>query len=128
MSKNKNQMRWYDYVFHLLAFILALLFFATGGTKLVDFPSHVASFAKWGYPAWFMYVIGSVEVISGLLLIFPFTRYYGATLIVIVMIGAIFTHIQAGEWSFVGVSVLILLFTLIISIRRTFQINGRPIY
>lgn len=128
MSKKKNQTRWYDYVFHLLAFVLALLFFATGGTKLIDFSSHVASFAQWGYPAWFMYLIGGIEVISALFLIFPLTRYYGATLIVFVMIGAIFTHIQAGEWSFVGVSVLILLFALLISIRRTFEINGRPIY
>jgi len=121
MSKKKKKTRWYDYVFHLLAFVLALLFFVTGGTKLIASPSHVANFAKWGYPLWFMYVTGGLEVAAALLLILPITRYYGATLIVFTMIGAIFTHMRAGEWFFVGTPILLLIAALMISIRRTFQ-------
>lgn len=121
MGKKKKKTRWYDYVFHLLALVLAVVFFLTGGTKLIELPSHVANFAKWNYPIWFMYVTGGIEVAAALLLIFPITRYYGATLIVFTMIGAILTHIRASEWFFIGTPILLLIIALMISIRRMFQ-------
>lgn len=123
MAKKKKKTRWYDYVFHLLAFVLAVVFIVIGGTKLIDYPSHVANFAKWNYPTWFMYVTGGVEVAGGILLILPITRYYGATLIVFTMIGAILTHIRAGEWFFLGTPILLLIAAFMISIRRTFQMR-----
>ncbi len=120
MGNKKKKTRWYDYLFHLLAFVLAVVFIITGGTKLIDTPAHVANFARWNYPIWFMYVTGGVEVAGGLLLILPMTRYYGATLIVFTMIGALLTHIQAGEWLFVGTPILLLIAALMISIRSMF--------
>lgn len=123
MGNKKKKTRWYDYAFHLLAFVLAVVFIITGGTKLIDSPSHVANFTKWDYPIWFMYVTGGVEVAGGLLLILPITRYYGATLIVFTMIGAILTHIRADEWLFLGTPILLLIIAFMISIRRMFQMR-----
>lgn len=55
-----------------------------------------ARFAAWGYSAWFVYVIGVVEVGGGLLVLHPRTAFFGGALIAIDMIGAILTHLFTG--------------------------------
>ena len=121
MSQKKKKSKWYHYAFHLLAFVVALVFLAAGGTKFIPLPAHVENFTKWGFPLWFMYLTGGVEVAGALLFIIPMTRYYGATLLFFTMIGAIFTHIRAGEWFLLGTPVLLLILTLIIAIRQMFK-------
>ena len=46
------------------SYILALIFFASGGAKLLSLPFEVDAFLRWGYPREFMYFTGIVEIIG----------------------------------------------------------------
>lgn len=58
---------------------------------------HTADFESWGYPLWFMYVVGAWEVIGAVLLFLPSMRFYGALLLSIDMLGAVITVIRSGQ-------------------------------
>ncbi len=40
-------------------------------------PSQVEHFAQWGYPFWFQYLTGIIEVGGGICLFLPKTQWYG---------------------------------------------------
>jgi uncharacterized membrane protein YphA (DoxX/SURF4 family) len=79
--------------------ILGFVFLVVGAGKLSGQESAIAQFAHWGYPAWFMFVIGGVEALGAVALLVPRTARYGALVLLAVMIGAAGTHIRAGEWT-----------------------------
>ena len=54
------------------------------------------AFDRWGYPVWFRYLIGFLEVGGGLLVLIPKLRHFGALILCIVMIGALATRIING--------------------------------
>jgi putative oxidoreductase len=60
-------------------------------------PDWVRRFAQWGYPAGFYMVVGALEVVGGLFILVPRVTSYGALLIVVLMLGAIATHLTHGE-------------------------------
>ncbi len=69
----------------------------------------------WGYPVWFLFFIGFVEFVGGLLLIVPRFNVYGAIAIFFVMAGAFVTRIIHGtdlgdalSISFYGVCMLMI--------------------
>lgn len=101
--------KWLGYVLHGVSALLTLAFLLTGGSKLMGAEMHVQNFQIWGYPGWFMYVTGTVEVLGAILVIIPKTRFYGAALLVATMIGAIITHIQAGQIPIIPVPLVLLL-------------------
>lgn len=78
-----------------LSIILALLFAAVGFSKLWG-----PSAARWGvgYPLESQYVIGALEIVSGLALLLPRSRKPAAGSLTLVMAGAICTHVMHGEW------------------------------
>ena len=76
----------------VLALLVGLVFLVSGGTKLAAVPAQVQSFARWGFPEWFMYGIGLLEVLGAVLLVIPVSRIAGAALLLVVMIGAVATH------------------------------------
>jgi uncharacterized membrane protein YphA (DoxX/SURF4 family) len=76
---------------------VTLAFLASGGSKLAGAEMNVENFIRWGYPVWFMYVVGLIEVGGVALLLIPKSRFYGAAVLTINMLGAVFTHIAAGE-------------------------------
>ncbi len=57
----------------------------------------VEEFASWGYPRWFHILIGAVEAGAAVALLKGTTRFYGAVTISVVMLGAIFTLLRAGQ-------------------------------
>jgi len=67
-----------------------------------------ANFERWGYPAWSMYLVGLVEVIGAVLLVFARTRFYGALVIAVAMVGAVLTHWQANEMETAGPAIVLL--------------------
>lgn len=82
---------------HVLAILLGVLYLMTGGFKLSGSEMMVGQFEHWGYPIWFMYLVGVYEVVTAFLLFRGSTRFYGAVAAMVVMLGAIFTHLKAGE-------------------------------
>jgi len=91
-----------------LAALLALVFLVAGGSKLLNPESQVESFARWGYPPWFMFVTGFMEVTGAVLLFVARVRFIGAVLLGVTMIGAFFTHWQAGESGAIPVPLVLL--------------------
>jgi uncharacterized membrane protein YphA (DoxX/SURF4 family) len=77
----------------VLSILMALFFLVAGVPKLLGVPAHVEHFATWRYPDWFRLVVGTVEVISAILLLIPRFAYLGAAGIAVIMLGATYTHV-----------------------------------
>jgi putative oxidoreductase len=86
-SKPLNIVAW------VLQALLVLAFFAAGGAKLAGAPLMVAQFEKLGLGQWFRYFTGLCEVAGAIGLLIPRAVFYGATLLAIVMLGAIAVHL-----------------------------------
>ena len=89
--------------------VLALLFLLTGVMKLAGL--MVEQFGEWGYPAWFQYLIGVAETAAGVGFLMKRTRFHAAAAMIVVMLGAIFTVLRAGQTGQVAVPVIALLLT-----------------
>ena len=60
-------------------------------------PGWVGRFAAWGYPEWFLYVIATLEALGAVGLLIPRFASYAAAGLVVIMIGAIYTHLTHDE-------------------------------
>jgi uncharacterized membrane protein YphA (DoxX/SURF4 family) len=89
-------------------YILSLVFFLAGGSKLMGLEMHIANFGHWGLPIWFLYVTGIVEVSGAILLLFKKSRFYGAFLIFGSMVGAHIIHITFAEYMMLPVPFVLL--------------------
>ena len=105
--------------------ILAILFLGAGGSKLLNPDAHAENFAHWGYPLWFLYVTGIIEVGGAIGLFIPAIRLHATLLLSVTMVGAFVTHLRAGEMRALPVP-LVLLFLLVFLawILRPSRING----
>ena len=92
----------------IVTVLLALVFLAAGGSKLAAPRAHFEHFAHWGYPSWLVYGIGLVEAGGAVLILISAARFYGAALLACAMLGAIFTHIRAGEFTRLPVPIVLL--------------------
>jgi uncharacterized membrane protein YphA (DoxX/SURF4 family) len=76
---------------------LAIIFMVSGVLKFSGHPMLSEAFVRWGYPVWFSYCVGVIELSAGLMLLSPRTLFYGGVLLSLQMFGAFFTHIVHGE-------------------------------
>jgi uncharacterized membrane protein YphA (DoxX/SURF4 family) len=81
----------------LLVVLLALAFAGAGIAKLLSAPMMVAEFALFGYPAWFLYVVGTLEVLSAIFFLVPRLRVVATGIVLCIMVGAIFSHVTHGQ-------------------------------
>lgn len=91
-----------------MSMFLAVAFLLTGSVKIAGVEMMIESFRNWGYSSTFMYLIGVLEIAGAVMLLLPHFRLYGATLISVLMIGATFTHVRAGEWVMVPAPIVML--------------------
>ena len=98
--------------------ILSLSFLGSGFPKIDPGPGMVRRFEAWGYGTGFATVVGIVELLGGLLILVPKTRRLGAGLIVIDMVGAIYTHLRTGIGSPVLAAIYLVLAAGIVLLRR----------
>jgi uncharacterized membrane protein YphA (DoxX/SURF4 family) len=103
--------------------LLFVVFLGSGAAKLLMLPFEVAAFERWGYPLWFMLLIGVLEVAGALGLCLPRLRRWAAPALSALMLGAIATHLTHREWPMVGVSSLIFLATANLA-WRLWRSNG----
>jgi putative oxidoreductase len=85
--------------------LLVALFAFQGVSKLIATPAEVRAFERWGYPMWFMYAIGTLEVAGLLGLLVPALRPWAALGLVGLMVGAAATHIRVSEWAALGLPI-----------------------
>jgi uncharacterized membrane protein YphA (DoxX/SURF4 family) len=94
---------------------MGVLFIFAGGTKLAGMQMHLDQFAHWGYPIWFMYVVGAIEVAGAVALLIPATRFYGAVLLTCSLAGASITLVRAGEARSLPFTVLLMVSAALIA-------------
>ena len=77
----------------VLQALLALAFVGAASGKLLGQPDMVALFEAIGIGQWFRYLTGLMELTGALLIVVPRTKFFGAALLSLVMIGAVLTHL-----------------------------------
>src|SRR3970040_2255376 len=75
----------------ILRALLTLGFLVPGLTKFSPQSGWVERFAGWGYAAWFVTVVGSLESLGAMGLWVPRVRQYAVALLAIIMLGATYT-------------------------------------
>ena len=73
--------------------LLAAMFLFAGSTKLLGAEGDIQHFAAWRYPDWFRFVVGSIEVVSAVLLLIPRTAFVGAVGISVTLLWAGYTFL-----------------------------------
>ena len=112
--------RWRTYAVYFVLAVLSVVFLLNGIAKLANVEMQVTSFAHWGYPLWFMYVTGIIEIVCAVLLWPHRTRLFAAVGLICVMLGAVATHLLNAEWYMLpGVGVLLLLSGLVAWVNRS---------
>lgn len=88
--------------------LLVIVFLGSGAAKLASLEYELVAFARWGYPLWFMYLTGGVEVLaSAALLLRRYTALVAAGL-GFFMVGAVVTHALHAEWPMMGLATAIM--------------------
>jgi uncharacterized membrane protein YphA (DoxX/SURF4 family) len=104
----------------VVATVLGLMMTVSGLTKLAGESHQVAMFTMVGLPNWFLALVGTFEVIGGILLLVPAATPIGSLILSTIMVGALWTHAAQGEWiNLLPVSVLLWLFLVIFRRNRS---------
>lgn len=77
----------------ILRALVALGFFAASIGKLTNNSEVIKMFENWGFPEGFYFIIGILELVLALLLLFPKTLKISIMGISIILIGATVTHL-----------------------------------
>jgi len=90
------------YIKPTLKWLLVLFFIAPGIMKLSGQAAMIEAFAGFGYSTAFMYFIGACEVLGALGIAFgkrvhPKLPTLAVTGLIIIMAGAIYSHISSGD-------------------------------
>ncbi|TGD95525.1 DoxX family protein [Methylobacterium nonmethylotrophicum] len=96
----------------LLRVLITALFVIAAGMKFAAVPFEVAVFARFGYPLWFMYVVGAAQLYGAVLLWVRGGTAFGALLLMVIMVGAAVSHLRAGDPVALALPALVLLILL----------------
>ncbi|MBD3904260.1 DoxX family protein [Chryseobacterium sp. Ch-15] len=102
----------------IISLLFGLMFINAGLNKFLNYmpmekptPEQMELFAAFEKIFWLMPLVGVVEIISGLLFIFPKTRALGAIVILPVMVGIV-VHVFTMDKSPMGMSIAGVLFII----------------
>lgn len=99
--------------------LCALYLFASSG-KLLSDPQAVEGFRKVGYSDGFRLFIGTCELLGGIALLIPRLAFWAAIGLLILMLGAVYTHLANSDAVHMGPAVVALvLLAFIARARRT---------
>src|SRR6266480_3134547 len=107
-----------DVVLWVFALFLAWIFMRQGIAKFSDTSGWARAFRVWHFPVWFRVLIGVAETSAAALLLTRRTALAGALIIIVVMIGAIATHVYWGRPAQVTSEILPLFLATMVAIGR----------
>ena len=107
-----------EIVLWVFALFLAWIFLRQGVAKFSDTSGWARAFRVWHFPVWFRILIGVIETGAGLLLLTRRTAFGGAVMIILVMLGAMGTHIYWGRPGQVTSEVLPLFLSTMVALGR----------
>src|SRR5271166_2792919 len=90
-----------------LPIALGVVMIGTGGVTFAGPSLARENFANWGYPAGFHRVAGGLQVVVGLLLVFPVTSRVGAIGSAMFMFAAVATLIRRRDWGHLPVAAVL---------------------
>jgi putative oxidoreductase len=102
----------------ILSGLVALAFLGVGSGQLAGTAAMVELFDKVGLGQWLRYFTGFLEVAGGIGLLIPQCAFYVAGLLVMVMLGAIITHVAVVGGSPVPAFTLFVLSGIIAWLRK----------
>ena len=90
-----------DVILWTLSLLLAAMFLMSGSGKLANAETSAgdwdAQFVAWGFPAWMRWIVGGTEVLAAAGILVPRVRFFAASALVGVMVGAVGTHLANGD-------------------------------
>ena len=107
-----------DVLLWVFALFLAWVFVRQGVAKFSDTSGWAKAFRTWHFPVWFRIFIGTAETAAALLLLTRRTAFVGAMIIIVVMLGAMGTHIWWGRPGQVTSEILPLVLATIVALGR----------
>jgi uncharacterized membrane protein YphA (DoxX/SURF4 family) len=107
-----------DVILWVFALFLAWVFARQGIAKFSDDSGWARAFRAWHFPVWFRVCVGVAETVAALLLLTRRTAFAGAVIIIIVMLGAMGTHIWWSQPGQVTSEVLPLFLATVVAIGR----------
>ena len=114
-----------DLILWVFALFLAWVFIRQGIAKFSDTSGWARAFRVWHFPVWFRVLIGLIETSAALLLLTRRTAFAGAIMIIVVMIGAMGTHVYWGKPGQVTSEILPLTLATVVALgrRRSFLLR-----
>lgn len=100
MTKTKKIISW------VLAAIIAFGFLFAGITKLAGTEMQIKNLESWGYPLWFRFPIGLVELVFAVTILVPKYRTLTLYATFIWTLAAVITHLQASQAAMTGAPIL----------------------
>jgi len=102
----------------VLSILLAIAFLVASFVKITAQPVMVQGFTTFGFPVWFLYVTGFIELAGAILVLLPRFAGIGAALLSCVMVGAIFAHLRHGQSAMAVVPLILLALSLTVGWLR----------
>jgi len=107
----------------VLRFALAAIFLVAASGKFSNTGSLAENFLDWGYPLWFMNIVGVAEGGGALLLLPSRTRRCGVGVLAVVMMGAVATHLL--NFASMGIPLLPLALMVLLAVIGLADRDGR---
>lgn len=107
-----------DIVLWVFSLFLAWVFIRQGYAKFSDSSGWAQAFRAWHFPVWFRVLIGCAECAAALLLLTRRTALAGSLIIILVMLGAMGTHLYWGRPGQVTSEILPLVLATMVAIGR----------
>lgn len=120
MSKGKTIVAW------ILQILLAGLFVMSSLPKLTGDAETIANFERWGMPGKMYLVIGAFELLGAIGLVIPRLAGLAAAGLILIMAGALVTHLTHNEMSMAPVPlVVMILLGAVVYLRNPLKIFGK---
>lgn len=95
--------------------LILAAFFVVGSLSNIFAPGSIyEEYLRWGYPRWFHFVTGSLELTTAILLFRARTRVLGSALGFSVMLAALATVIVHGEYGHAIPPLVVATFSLVV--------------